>query len=106
MSDAAAVDPEEMLVASLASCHMLFFLGFAAKLEFRVDRYADAATGVMGKNHEGKMAMTLVTLHPAATFSGDLLPTHKQIEQLHHDAHEACFIATSIRAEVRCEPAP
>ena len=104
MSDAAAVDPEEMLVASLASCHMLFFLGFAAKLEFRVDRYADAATGVMGKNHEGKMAMTLVTLHPAVAFSGDLLPTREQIGQLHHEAHEACFIASSIRTEVRCEP--
>lgn len=106
MSDVAAVDPEEMLVASLASCHMLFFLGFAAKQGFRVDHYADAATGVMGKNDEGRMAMTLVTLHPAVTFSGEQLPTHEAIEQLHHEAHEACFIANSIRAEVRCEPSP
>jgi organic hydroperoxide reductase OsmC/OhrA len=106
MSDVAAVDPEEMLVASLASCHMLFFLGFAAKQGFRVDHYADAATGVMGKNDEGRMAMTLVTLHPAVTFSGEQLPTHEAIEQLHREAHEACFIANSIRAEVRCEPSP
>jgi len=104
MSDAAAVDPEEMFVASLASCHMLFFLGIAADRGFRVDRYVDVATGVMARNGDGRMAMSLVTLHPDVIFSGDPLPTREQIEAMHHAAHEECYIANSVRTEVRCEP--
>ena len=106
MSDAAAVDPEEMFVASLASCHMLFFLGIAAARGFRIDRYVDAATGVMARNGDGRMAMSLVTLHPEVTFSGESLPTREQIEVMHHAAHEECYIANSVRTEVRCEPSP
>lgn len=104
MSDATAVDPEEAFVASLASCHMLWFLAIAAKRKFCVDRYADAAVGVMAKNAQGKMAMTVVTLRPAVVFSGDRLPTREQLDQLHHEAHEECFIANSVRTEIRCEP--
>lgn len=104
LSDAAAVDPEEAFVAALSSCHMLWFLSIAAKNGFRVDRYFDAATGAMGKNHEGKMAMTDVTLRPEVIFSGELLPTREQIDQLHHEAHEQCFIANSVKTEIRCEP--
>ena len=104
MSDAAAVDPEEAFVASLSSCHMLWFLGIAAKRKFCVDRYADAAVGVMAKNAEGKTAMTVVTLRPEVVFSGERLPTREQIDQLHHEAHEECFIASSVKTEVRCEP--
>lgn len=104
MSDAAAVDPEEAFVACLSSCHMLWFLSIAAKRKFCVDSYADAAVGVMAKNSEGKMAMTRVTLRPEVHFSGEKLPTREQIDQLHHEAHEECFIANSVRTEVRCEP--
>ncbi|MHB1200295.1 MAG: OsmC family protein [Polaromonas sp.] len=104
MSDAAAVDPEEAFVASLSSCHMLWFLAIAAKRKFCVDRYADAAVGVMARNAEGKTAMTVVTLRPEVVFSGERLPTREQIEQLHHEAHEECFIANSVRTEVCCEP--
>jgi organic hydroperoxide reductase OsmC/OhrA len=104
MSDAAAVDPEEAFVASLSSCHMLWFLSIAAKRKFCVDRYADAAVGVMAKNAEGKMAMTVVTLRPEVRFSGERLPTREQLEQLHHEAHAECFIANSVKTEVRCEP--
>ena len=104
MSDAAAVDPEEAFVASLSSCHMLFFLSIAAKRRFCVDRYFDAATGVMEKNADGKMAVSVVTLHPGLTFSGEQLPTREEIERMHHEAHEACFIANSVKSEVRCEP--
>lgn len=103
-SDASAVDPEEMFVASLSSCHMLWFLTMAVKRKFVVDRYVDAATGVMEKNAEGKMAMTVVTLRPQVRFSGEILPTREQIEHLHHRAHEECFIANSVKTEVRCEP--
>ena len=103
-SDASAVDPEEAFVASLSSCHMLWFLTMAVKRKFCVDRYFDAATGVMEKNAEGKMAMTAVTLRPEVTFSGANLPTREQIEHMHHRAHEECFIANSVKTDVRCEP--
>lgn len=104
MSDASAVDPEEMFIASLSSCHMLWFLSLAAKQRFVVDRYVDAATGVMEKNREGQMAMTVVTLRPQVSFSGEREPTRDELERLHHAAHDACFIANSVRTEVRCEP--
>jgi organic hydroperoxide reductase OsmC/OhrA len=103
-SDASAVDPEEAFVASLSSCHMLWFLTMAVKRKFCVDRYFDAASGVMEKNADGKMAMTVVTLRPEVTFSGENQPTREQIEHMHHRAHEECFIANSVKTDVRCEP--
>ena len=103
-SDAAAVDPEEMFVASLSTCHMLWFLSIAAKRGFCVDSYVDNAQGVMERNAAGKVAMTLVTLRPRAEFSGDKLPTNEQLHELHHEAHEECFIANSVTTDVRCEP--
>ncbi|RYX96609.1 MAG: OsmC family peroxiredoxin [Comamonadaceae bacterium] len=105
MSDASAVDPEEAFVASLSSCHMLWFLSIASKRGFSVSRYMDAASGIMAKNAEGRMAMTVVTLRPEATFAGAKLPDRAALDQLHHEAHEACFIANSVRTEVRIEPA-
>ncbi len=103
-SDATAVDPEEAFVASLSSCHMLWFLSLAACDRFCVDRYTDAATGLLAKNAEGRLAMTVVILHPSVVFSGQRMPSRADIERLHHEAHEACFIATSVKTEVRCEP--
>ena len=103
-SDPSAVDPEEAYVAALSSCHMLWFLSIAAKRRFRIDRYADRATGLMEKNADGKLAMTVVTLRPRVDFSGDKRPTPQQIAELHHAAHDECFIANSVRTEVRCEP--
>ncbi len=104
MSDAAALDPEEAFVASLSSCHMLFFLSFAAKAKFRVDSYTDQAVGVMEPGADGRIAMTVVTLRPCAGFSGERLPTRTELDLLHHEAHEACFIANSVKTDVRCEP--
>jgi organic hydroperoxide reductase OsmC/OhrA len=104
MSDPLAADPEEMFVAALSSCHMLWFLDIVAKQKFCVDRYADAATGQMGKNSQGKLAMTQVTLRPDVRFCGDRMPTPEQIARMHHAAHEACFIANSVQTQVHCEP--
>jgi len=104
MSDPTAVDPEEALVAALSSCHMLFFLAFAAKGGFVVDSYRDQAVGVLGRDERGKTSITTITLRPAATFSGALLPDAAAIDDLHHRAHEACYIANSVRAEVTVEP--
>ncbi len=103
-SDPAAVDPEEAFVASLSSCHMLWFLDIAARRGFRVDSYADDALGVMERNAQGKLAMTLVTLRPRVVFSGERLPARADIDAMHHEAHAECFIANSVKTEVRCEP--
>ena len=104
MSDPAAVDPEEALVAALASCHMLWFLSLAAGRGFCVDDYSDSAAGVMGHNATGSVAMVRVTLHPRAQFSGANLPAREDVVQLHAQAHEECFIANSVTTDVRCEP--
>jgi organic hydroperoxide reductase OsmC/OhrA len=105
MSDPAGVDPEEAFVASLSACHMLWFLAIAAKRGFIVDRYEDSAEGVLERNAERRFAMTRVTLRPRIQFSGDKLPTPEELEQLHHKAHEECYIANSVKTEVRVEPA-
>ncbi len=104
MSDPAAVDPEEAFVAALSSCHMLFFLAFAAKAGFVVDCYRDAAVGVLGRDDRGRTSMTVVTLRPEVAFAGHA-PDAETVSDLHHRAHEACYIANSVRTGVRVEPA-
>lgn len=103
-SSEAAVDPEEAFVASLSSCHMLWFLSIAVENNFIVESYEDNAEGVMGKNDEGRIAMTKVTLRPRAKFSGDRVPTAPDIESVHHEAHDKCFIANSVKTIVVIEP--
>ena len=101
-SDAGGVDPEEAFVASLSSCHMLFFLDFARRSGFTIDSYVDEAEGVMEKRSDGKMAMTSVTLRPRVSWGGDP-PDEATLADLHHRAHEACFIANSVTTEVKVE---
>jgi organic hydroperoxide reductase OsmC/OhrA len=103
LSAADAVDPEEALVASASSCHMLYFLFFAAKRGFVVDRYDDEAFGVLEKNDAGKMFMSKITLRPQVAFSGDKTPTADEMQAMHHSAHEECFIATSLKSEIVVE---
>lgn len=103
-SSAEAVDPEEAFVASLSSCHLLWFLSLAAEAGFCVEHYVDEAEGFLGKNVEGKIAMTRVVLRPRVTFVGSSLPTSAQHEALHHAAHDRCFIANSVKTSVSCEP--
>jgi organic hydroperoxide reductase OsmC/OhrA len=104
MSVEAAIDPEEALVSAISSCHMLWFLSMAAKRGFCVDRYDDRAEGLMARNDQGRLAITVVTLRPDIAFSGDCLPTAADISAMHHEAHAQCFIANSVRSEVRIEP--
>jgi organic hydroperoxide reductase OsmC/OhrA len=103
-SDATAVDPEEMFVSSLSSCHMLWFLSIAVERKFRVDRYFDAASGIMEMNADGKLFVSVVTLLPEVQFSGERLPTRAELDAMHHAAHEDCFIANSVKTRVVCEP--
>ena len=100
MASEEAVDPEEMLVAALSSCHLLFFLDFARRGGFVVDSYVDDAEGLLEKRDDGKMAVTKVTLKPKITWSGEKVPTPEDIAELHHKTHEVCFIANSFNGEM------
>jgi organic hydroperoxide reductase OsmC/OhrA len=104
LSDAAAVDPEEAFIAALSSCHMLWFLTIAGKRKYRIDHYHDRATGVLAKNAGGKWYVSVVTLHPEVQFSGELMPSTEQVEDMHHSAHAECYIANSVSSQVQIEP--
>ena len=101
-SDPKAVDPEEALVAAAASCHMMSFLFVAAKAGFVIASYSDAAVGKMAKNDKDRVAITRITLRPAIIFSGKQ-PSAAELDQLHHQAHEECFIANSLLTEIVVE---
>jgi organic hydroperoxide reductase OsmC/OhrA len=100
LSEPTAVDPEEAYVAALSSCHLLWFLNLAAVEGFVVDSYVAQAEGLMARNEEGKDAMTVVTLKPTVTFSGEKAPTDAALERLHHAAHESCFLASSVKTQI------
>jgi organic hydroperoxide reductase OsmC/OhrA len=103
MSIAENVDPEEAFVAAISSCHMLVFLSIAAKRGYVVDDYHDQASGVMAEDEQGRIAITNVTLRPAAIYSGDKRPTRQQVEKMHHRSHQLCFIANSVKTVVETE---
>ena len=102
MSVAANIDPEEALVAATSSCHMLFFLSLAAQRGYVIDDYRDEATGDLGKNAQGRLAMTRIVLRPRIAFAGTP-PSPEALAALHHDAHERCYIANSLTADVVVE---
>ena len=102
-SDPAGVDPEEAFIASLSSCHMLTFLYLAAKAGHVVDSYGDTAEGQMAKTAEGRVWVSAVTLRPKITWGGPA-PDAQAVHALHRAAHDECFIANSVKTEVRCMP--
>ena len=102
MSDPAGVDPEEAMIASLSSCHMLWFLAFAANAGLVVDTYVDEASGKMGKDDNGKRYLAEVTLRPFTSFTGRE-PDQAEIDALHHQAHDHCEMAHSVRATIAIE---
>ena len=105
-SDPAGVDPEEAFIAALSSCHMLTFLHLAAKTGLVVDAYDDTAEGVMAKTAGamgGKVWVSVVTLRPQVRWGG-AIPHPAQVDALHHAAHDDCFIANSVKTEIRCQP--
>ena len=103
-SNPAGVDPEEAFVASLSSCHMLTFVWLASKRGFQIDSYEDEAVGTMAKNERGVPWISAVVLHPKIVFSGDKKPTPADEQQLHHQAHEQCYISNSVKTEVTVQP--
>lgn len=102
-SNPACVDPEEAFVASLSSCHMLWFLSIAAKKKFVVESYTDQAVGLMEKNEDGEFAVTKVRLRPQIVFAGDNLLTDQQIAEMHEEAHHSCFLSSSVKTEITVE---
>jgi organic hydroperoxide reductase OsmC/OhrA len=100
MSDASLIDPEEAFIASLSSCHMLFFLSFCAKQKFVVSKYEDQAEGILGEDENGKKQMLSVTLQPVIQFEGDQTPSSETLHQLHELSHENCFIANSVKTKI------
>lgn len=105
LSDPMGVDPEEAFVASLSSCHMLWFLSIAAGRGFVVDRYEDHAVGTMARDAAGRLAMTRVALRPEVAFGGARVPSEDEVASMHDEAHHACFIANSVKTEVVIESA-
>jgi organic hydroperoxide reductase OsmC/OhrA len=99
-SSTAGVDPEEAFVASVSSCHLLTFLHEARKAGFRVDAYDDEAVGEMTKNERGVPWISKITLNPRIVYGGDKRPSPEDVDQLHHKAHDFCFIAQSIKTDV------
>ena len=102
MSDPAGVDPEEALVASASSCHMLWFLHLARDAGLEVTAYRDEARGTMGKDERGRMAMIRIVLRPDIEFAGEA-PDSETLARLHHESHKRCFIANSLRTEIVVE---
>jgi len=100
-TDPSAVDPEEAYVAAIASCHLLSFLPLAALGGFEVLRYEDDAVGKMTKNERGKLWVSEVELRPRITWAEGKAPSAEQEAELHHRAHEDCYIASSVRTEIR-----
>ncbi|MBX3299160.1 MAG: OsmC family protein [Acidobacteria bacterium] len=96
----AAVDPEEALVASAASCHMLTFLYLAAREGFNIASYTDNAVGEMAAMEDGRQWIAKITLDPQIEWSGERLPTLDETAELHHKAHKECYIANSIRSQI------
>jgi organic hydroperoxide reductase OsmC/OhrA len=99
-SNPANIDPEEAFVASISSCHMLTFIWLAGRQGFQVDSYSDEAIGVVTKNEKGVAWVSKVTLNPRIVYSGEKRPAPEDIQQLHHEAHEQCFIANSVKTEI------
>jgi organic hydroperoxide reductase OsmC/OhrA len=101
--EADRVNPEEAYVAALSTCHMLTFLAIAARKRFTVDSYFDEAVGVMERNDQGRFWISRVVLRPQVTFSGARQPSTGELAELHHAAHENCFVANSVKSEVVVE---
>ncbi|MGD8231364.1 OsmC family protein [Vibrio sp. TRT 1302] len=97
------VDPEEAYIAAISSCHMLTFLGIAAKQRYVIDQYIDHAVGYMEEDSQGRSSVTQVILRPSIVFVGDKQPTFEQLQKLHHLAHQHCFIANSVKTEITTE---
>ena len=93
-------DPEQAFVASLSSCHMLTFLAFASLQKLTLESYTDKAVGYLEKGDSGKPVLSRIELHPVTVWSESITVSPEQLEELHHKAHEECFLANSVKTEI------
>jgi len=105
-SNPAGVDPEEALIAAASSCHMLTFVWLAFRAGFQCDSYEDEAVGVVAKNETGAPWVSSISLNPRVVYGGPHLPTRGEQEGLHHQAHEQCIIANSVKSDIRIQLPP
>jgi len=98
-----ALDPEQAFTASIAACHMLWFLDVAARAGFVVEAYNDVAEGTLAVGKSGKQEMTRVVLRPLVSFTGERQPSAEELAELHRTAHVECFIANSVKTEIVIE---
>jgi organic hydroperoxide reductase OsmC/OhrA len=103
LGKAELTNPEELLAASLAACHMLTFLAVSCKGGYIIDTYKDHATATLEKNEAGKVAVTKILLKPLVSWSGTKIPDAATIKGLHDKAHANCMIANSIKSQVTIE---
>ncbi|MEX0661841.1 MAG: OsmC family protein [Balneolaceae bacterium] len=103
LSDPSAVDPEEAFIASISSCHMLWFLSIAAKRGFVADHYSDTSEGILAKDSNGRLSITEVTLRPHVIYDKNSSPEEKINIKMHQQAHKKCFIANSVKTEIKVE---
>jgi organic hydroperoxide reductase OsmC/OhrA len=101
--NAALPNPEELLIAALANCHMLTFLAIAARKHIVVERYEDSAEGTLATNTEGRMSVTVCELRPKVTFGHGVTVDDETLKDLHHQSHLGCFIAASVKTSVTVE---
>ncbi|ASP38296.1 osmotically inducible protein OsmC [Bacterioplanes sanyensis] len=92
-------DPEQMLAAAMASCHMQTFLALAAKKRLQVERYQDEAIASLAQRDDGKFWVDRIVLQPQVVFAGES-PAAETIKAMHDKAHQHCFIANSVTTEV------
>jgi organic hydroperoxide reductase OsmC/OhrA len=100
--DPSRYNPEDLLLASVSTCHMLWYLHLCAVGKVVVLDYQDNAEGVMEEDADGGGRFVEVTLRPAITVTAE--SDIETAKRLHHDAHEKCFVANSVNFPIRCEP--
>ncbi|HET6336529.1 MAG TPA: OsmC family protein [Polyangiales bacterium] len=100
-SDPAGVDPEEAFVAAISSCHMLTFIYLAQKRGFEIESYEDDAVGKLSKNEQRVSWVSSVVLSPRILYRGERVPTREELQKLHDDSHHECFIAQSVKTDIR-----
>ena len=97
-------DPERAFAAALSSCQLLFFIAICSKKRLILEHYQDNATAYLEKNAEGELVISKVLLRPEVRFAQGVEVAWEAIEKIHHQAHERCFLARSVRSEIIIEP--
>lgn len=100
LGDPALPDPEQTFAAALSGCHMLTFLAVCSLKKLTLDSYQDEAVGFLEKGEEGRPVLARIELHPQTVFAEGVEVSAETLAELHHKAHEGCFLANSVKTEI------